>query len=66
MENNLFEDMPEEENYACLAWIQNQDPKKLVGYGIEMFLLAGALTYLKNELIDFCHFCHWLSSLNQN
>ena len=34
MENNLFEDMPEEENYACLAWIQNQDPKKLVGYGL--------------------------------
>ena len=27
-----------------LPWIHNQDPKKLVGYGIGMFLLAGKLT----------------------
>jgi hypothetical protein len=26
-----------------LMWIQNQDPKKLVGYGIGIFLLAGKL-----------------------
>ena len=26
-----------------LPWIQNQDPKKLVGYGIGIFLLAGKL-----------------------
>ena len=35
-----------------LPWIQNQDLKKLVVFGIGMILVAGALTYLKNELID--------------
>jgi len=29
-----------------LPWIQNQDPKKLVGYGIGMFLLAGTAVLL--------------------
>ena len=32
-----------------LPWIQNQDPKKLVGYGIGMFLLAGKLA----RILDF-------------
>jgi hypothetical protein len=27
-----------------IPWIQSQDPKKLVGYGIGMFLLAGKLS----------------------
>ena len=32
-----------------LPWIQSQDPKKLVGYGIGMFLLAGKLA----RILDF-------------
>ena len=36
----------------AVGWILNQDLKKLVVFGIGMILVAGALTYLKNELID--------------
>ena len=51
MENNLFEDMPEAPTPPklpkyfpeLLPWIQDEDLKNLVGYGIGMFLLAGKL-----------------------
>ena len=39
-----------------LPWIQNQDPKKLVCYGIGLFLLAGKLNWLFRILTDFFEF----------
>ena len=40
-----------------LPWIQNQDPKKLVGYGIGMFLSAGNLIIILSDFFDFPKFC---------
>ena len=40
-----------------LPWIQNQNPKKLVGYGIGMFLLAGKLARILTEIFYFPKFC---------
>ena len=40
-----------------LPWIQNQDPKKLVGYGIGMFLLAGKFARILTDFFDFPKFC---------
>ena len=44
-----------------LPWIQSQDPKKLVGYGIGMFLLAGKLArildfFFLSNILNF-HYC---------
>ena len=44
-----------------LPWIQNQDPKKLFGYGIGIFLVAGKLARILNDLLDFPKFCLLLS-----
>ena len=40
-----------------LPLIQNQDPKKLVGYGIGMFLSAGNLIRILSDFFDFPKFC---------
>ena len=40
-----------------LPWIQNQDPKRLVGYGIGMFLFAGKLARILTDFFDFPKFC---------
>ena len=40
-----------------LPWIQNQNPKKLVGYGIGMFLLAGKLARILTDFFYFPKFC---------
>ena len=40
-----------------LPWIQNQDPKELVGYGIGMFLLAGKFARILTDFFDFPKFC---------
>ena len=73
MENNkLFKDMPEAPTIPelprltsgagwyqneFLPWIQNQDPKRLVGYGIGMFLFAGKLARILTDFFDFPKFC---------
>ena len=44
-----------------LPWIQNQDSKKLVGYGIGMFLVAGKLARSLTDFFDFPKFCLLLS-----
>ena len=36
-----------------VPWIQSQDPKKMVCYGVGMFLFAGKLSRI---LTDFCQF----------
>ena len=46
-----------------LPWIQNQDPKELVGYGIGMFLLAGKLARILTDFFDFYHFCFCFQEL---
>ena len=40
-----------------LPWIQNQDLKKLVSYGIGMFLLAGKLARILTDFFHFPKFC---------
>ena len=40
-----------------LPWIQNQDPKKLFGYGIGLFLLAGKLARILTDFFYFPKFC---------
>ena len=53
----LFEDMLVCQCAWCqnefLPWIQNQDPKKLVGYGIGMFVLAGILARILTDFFEF-------------
>ena len=39
-----------------LPWIQNQDPKKLFGYGIGLFLLAGKLARILTDFFEFPKF----------
>ena len=52
-------------------WIQNQDSKKLVGYGIGMFLLAGKFNIILTDFIftyflscfqELLFFCAWESA----
>ena len=40
-----------ENNFPDLQWIQNQDSKKLFGYGIGMFLLAGKLARIPTDFL---------------
>ena len=40
-----------------LPWFQNQDPKKLVGYGIGTFLVAGELARILTDFFDFPKVC---------
>ena len=44
-----------------LPWIQNQDPKKLFGYGIGLFLLAGKLARIQTDFFEFPKFFLLLS-----
>ena len=37
--------------------IQNQDPKKLVGYGIGLLLLTGKLARILTDFFDFPKVC---------
>jgi hypothetical protein len=46
-----------------LPWIQNQDPKKLIGYGIGMFLLAGKLARILTDFLIFLNFAFWFQEL---
>ena len=46
-----------------LPWIQNQDPKELVGYGIGMFLLAGKLARILTDFFYFYNFCFCFQEL---
>ena len=39
-----------------LPWIQNQDPRKLVSYGIGLFLLAGKFAKVLTDFFDFPKF----------
>ena len=44
-----------------LLWIQNQDHKKMVCYGIGMFLLAGKLARIRTDFFyNFSKFCFLL------
>jgi hypothetical protein len=36
-----------------LPWIQNQDKKKLVGYGVGIFLVAGKLARIPTIFVQF-------------
>ena len=44
-----------------LPWIQNQDPKKLLSYGIGLILLAGKFARILTDFFEFPKFCSLLS-----